>query len=160
MLKDCQKDFLILEGNFDKKYFAHRVLSVEKFTGLCAKKHPFAGKELEVTDLFDQVLFIREQGSGSREIFEQDLAKHGYRVEDFQRTISISSLRLIANYVESNLGITFAYDSLIQRHPGLASFKVRGLSDDHEFNIVWLKDTRVEELIDYFFQADPEEGDT
>lgn len=141
MLKENNLDFVMLEGNFDKTLYDYRLYSDEVFTGICSKKHRFAGKKIEIKDLFEECLLLREEGSGSRGILESLLYHKGYTVKNFSRLITTNSIKLLSDLVAQNLGITFAYEKISKGRDSLACFEVEGITSKHEFNIVGLKGT-------------------
>ena len=55
--------------------------------------------------------------------------------------------------VSENLGISFAYSAVAAGHPELATFRLKGLSEQREFNFVYLKGTHADRLIDEVFPA-------
>lgn len=151
MLKAGKKDFLVLEGNFNKEDFDWKLLYSEFFTGICSKNHRFANNIVDIGEIFKETIYLREKGSGSREIFESELTFKGFNVDKFERLISISSLNLISELIEKNLGITFAYRSIVKTNDNLSTFNVCGLSNFHEYNIVSLKNTKGIEIANKFF---------
>lgn len=152
LLDNNLMDFLVIEGLFDKEKYDFKLLKIENFVGICHKNHPFAGKNLSITDILNESVIIREDGSGSRKILENSLDAQGYSLDEFSRKISISSIHLIKKLLEENLGITFAYEGLIQDGDHLSTFDVSGLTSLHEFNIVFLKNTNGGELAKEFFK--------
>ena len=53
--------------------------------------------------------------------------------------------------VSENLGISFAYSAVADGHPDITTFKLDGLSEQREFNFVYLKQTHADRLIDEIF---------
>lgn len=152
LLDNNLMDFLVIEGLFDKEKYDYKLLKNENFIGICHESHPFANKKLSIVEVLEESIIIREDGSGSRKILENSLSALGYSINEFNRRISISSIHLIKKLLEENLGITFAYEGLIQEGDHLSTFEVSGLTSFHEFNIVFLKNTKGGELAKEFFK--------
>lgn len=150
-LEAAQLDFIVLEGVFPKKHYAYRLLRREAFVGICAKDHRFAGKSVPVHWLQGQNLITREPGSGTRNIFEQELHSQGYDLSLFSRVTEISSFQPLKKLVSSGLGISFVYQSVAKSDPELAQFSLSQMVTEHEFNIVWLKNTAASRYVDAFF---------
>lgn len=150
MLEHGELDFAIIEGNFDKSRYGHRLMRMEPFMGMCAEGYPFAGKELQLNELFDETLLLREKGSGTRDIFEQVLKDYGYSPENFKRTVCISDFNMICYQVAKGIGISFAYKAVAEKSRNIASFTLKNISVVHEFNYVYLKGTPGEASIDEF----------
>ncbi len=143
-------DFSLIEGFFDRKRYASRLYRKEPFVGLCSADHPFAGRTVPPEALWAETLFLREPGSGTRNILEGLLEAHNHTVEDFRRVITISNFGLLEQLVIGTGGITFAYAAIAQNNPRLAQFAVDGWETYREFNYVYLPNVGAEDLIDLF----------
>lgn len=152
-LEDSRLDFLIIEGNFNKAAYDYRLYREEMFAGICAKDHPFAGKEIPLKDIFSESMIVRERGSGSREIVESELKAFGYDFSDFFREISVNSIQIIRELVAEQIGISFAYTTIIDKDPRLAHFQVKELTAPHAVHIVALKNTRGLHHAEHFFNT-------
>lgn len=130
-------DFALIEGSFDKSKYEHHLFRRERFAGVCAKNHKFAGKTVDWNELFGENLILRENGSGTREIFEHILHDAGYRIECFKTASSISNFSLIQRLVSMKLGITFAYHQIVDSDETLTSFEIEGISVASELNYVY-----------------------
>lgn len=151
-LKNNDLDFLLVEGNFDKEYFDYKFISKEFFTGICSSKHPFANKIIEIEDIYNSTLIIRERGSGSREIFENLLNLQGNTIEKFNKIISVNSINLIKELIIRNKGISFGYEKIKYQNKEISTFNVKELSYFHDFNIVSLKGTGGLDKAEYFLK--------
>ncbi len=132
-------DFIIVEGIFDKSKYKIRLLSMEDFIGICSKKNPLAGTTLNLEEVFNQPIVVREKGSGTRDIFEHELKQHGFGLSNFSRVLEIGSFQIINQLIKDNLGISFAYEQVIYKQKGIATFRIKEFNITHEFNIVSLK---------------------
>jgi DNA-binding transcriptional LysR family regulator len=148
-LNDNELDLLIIEGVFNKNNYDYRLYRKEPFLGVCSKEHHFAKRCVSFEDVFDQDLIIREKGSGTRLIFEQELIRNNYSLDSFKKVHCISNFELIKQLINNNLGITFAYNSIIQ-NSGLDTFEIENNKIVREFNYVCLKHTKIDELISTF----------
>lgn len=147
-LNALELDLLVVEGFVDKENYGTKLLSEEKLVGICGKEHPFAGKTVPLEELFDQHILVREEGSGTRAVFEQFLYEHGYSSTRFRRRSTISSFGLIVRAVAENRGISFVYESIPKKNKTLATFQIEGARISHEFNYVFLKHSNVSELLE------------
>lgn len=145
-LDNNELDLLLIEGVFDKNNYDYRLFRKEPFLGICSKDHSFAKRCVSFEDIFDQDLIIREKGSGTRLIFEQELIRNNYSLDSFKKVHCISNFELIKQLINNNLGITFAYNSIIQ-NSGLETFEIENNKILREFNYVCLKHTKIDELI-------------
>lgn len=134
-------DLALVEGCFDKQKYEYRLYRQEPFVGICSSSHPFSNREVAIEELFNESLIIREQGSGTRDIFEEVLHEHGFSLNQFSRMICISNFPVIKDLIRSNLGISFAYRAVWQEDPSLSIFSLQNTPIVREFNYVYLKNS-------------------
>ncbi|NBJ14031.1 MAG: LysR family transcriptional regulator [Dehalobacter sp. 4CP] len=151
LLENSELDFIVVEGLFEKKKYDFRLLRRERFVGICAKDHPFAGKTIPFEALKTQNLFLREPGSGTRNIFERELESHGYDLSLFKRVTVLSSFQPLKKLVSNGLGISFVYQSIADSNENPGCFTLENMTSEHEFTIVWLKHTTASHYVDAFF---------
>lgn len=115
MLEEGTVDFAVVEGNFSRREYASLQLSKESFVvcGDQRKAERYRGKKLH--DLLPETLLLREQGSGSREILEQELQKEGMSVQDFGGNIELANIGAIKYLVKEGTGLTFLYEAAVRR---------------------------------------------
>lgn len=142
-----QLDIALIEGYFDKSAYGHRLMAVESLVGICSKNSPLAGREVDVTEIFGEMLIIREVGSGTRAVFEAGLHQQNYSLASFPHTAQISSMEAIKTLAVGGVGVSFVYQSVADSEANLATFTIRGLNLKHEFNYVYLLDTYGEDLV-------------
>ena len=150
MLDENQLDFAIIEGAFSKTKYDSYLLRMEPFVGICAKGHPLCGKHILVGDLLKETIIVREEGSGTRRIFEERLTASGYGLNDFSRTVSISSFVSIKALVAAQIGISFLYDSVVAKDEGIGTFTVDGLTEPHAFHVVYTRKTNAKKYSEQF----------
>lgn len=143
-------DFALIEGSFDKGRYAHRLYRQERFAGVCGREHLLAGKTVEVAQLWPEHLLLREEGSGTRHILEQQLEAHGYAPAAFARVTELGSFGLMARMLAGNGCITFAYAAVAAGNPARSTFQVAGWEISRAFSYVWLPDSGAEEAIAAF----------
>lgn len=147
-------DLLFLEGNFDKQRYRYELLRDEDFIGICSPDNELLQyKSIGMEDIISQRLIIREQGSGTREIFEQQLEQKSFNLGAFDHAITISQFSVIKELVAQNIGISFVYRSVASRELAegrLCEFSLADGPHSHEFSIVRLPDTILPSEIDLF----------
>ena len=141
MLDENQLDFAVIEGTFSKTKYDSYLLRMEPFVGICAKNSPLCGRDIPIEELLKETIIVREEGSGTRRIFEERLTASGYELNDFLRKVSISSFVSIKALVASGIGISFLYDSVVSKEEFIGTFTVDGLTDPHAFHVVYTRNT-------------------
>ncbi len=137
-LDQFEIDLALIEGFFDKTKYAHRPLRREKFIGICAPDHPFAGRQIPIASIFSEHLILREVGSGTRSLLERILQAHNYTTTAFSRESCVNSFALIKALVRKNVGISFVYESVMRGETALSTFTLQGEPCYGEFNCVYL----------------------
>jgi DNA-binding transcriptional LysR family regulator len=143
-------DFALVEGYFDRNAYGHRLYRKEPFVGFCATEHPFADRQVNLHELWNENILVREDGSGTRSILEKMLEGENRSLKDFKTVNSISNFGLLEHLVSRSKGITFAYRAVGEDNPALAEFKVEGWDIAREFNYVYLSDSGAERDVDFF----------
>ena len=142
-------DFALIEGRFDKSKYGFRLFRKERFVGICAVSHRFAGKKVQLEEIFAETVIVREKGSGTREIMEQVILQYGFALESFHRIMTISDFSAIQRFVADNIGITFAYQSVAEQDQ-LAVFEIENMEIIREFNYVYCNERVAAEKIKRF----------
>ncbi len=141
-------DIAMIEGEFDKCNFGWRRMHTEPFVGICSKSSPLANRAVTFEEAASYRLLLREQGSGTRNIWVQQLQSHGKSPDDFAGCACISSFTVMKEIIAQDLGITFAYHSVMKNDPRLAQFQIEGYSSSHDLHYVYLEHTHAELLLD------------
>ncbi len=147
-LNHFELDLLLLEGYMDKEKYLHTKMSEQEIVGICARNHPYAYREIGLEQILDQNIILREQGSGTRNVFENFLLNQGYSVDSFKNKSIISSNKIIESLVEQNLAISFVYQIIQKQNPNLAYFRIKDKQIWHEFNYVFLNAGKAQLIID------------
>ena len=142
-------DFILVEGIFNKNKYGYRLYKKDEFIGICSKNHKFNGKSIKFEELFKEDIIIREEGSGTRGIFEQFLSENSFSLEFFKKKITINNFNLIKELVSANCGISFVYNSVVNKNDDIGKFYFKN-KIEREFNYLYLKNTAAKELVDFF----------
>ena len=150
MLDENLLDFAVIEGTFSKSKYDSYLLRMEPFVGICAKDSPLCGRVVYVEELLKETIIVREEGSGTRRIFEERLIASGYELNDFSRMVSISSFVSIKALVAAGIGISFLYDSVIAKDEKIGTFTVDALTEPHAFHVVYTRSTNAKKHSEQF----------
>lgn len=150
MLDENRLDFAVIEGTFRKTKYGSYLLRMEPFVGICAKNSPLCGKDVTVEELLKETIIVREEGSGTRRIFEERLNSFGYELSDFFREVSISSFVSIKALVTSGIGISFLYHSVVSGDESIGTFRVDGITQPHAFHVVYTQNTNARKYAELF----------
>lgn len=147
MLDNTLIDIALIEGFFNKSNYGYKLYRAEKFIGICSKHHPFNNKSVTFDDILNETLIHREEGSGTRAIFEEILHENNYTIDNFKNTVCISTFELIKKLVTDNVGISFVYKAVADSNKDLGIFELDGTKIYRDFNYVYLKNTVARESL-------------
>lgn len=150
MLDENQLDFAVIEGTFSKTKYDSYLLRMEPFVGICAKNSPLCGKHIGIENLLGETIIVREEGSGTRRIFEERLMASGYELSDFFREVSISSFVSVKALVADGIGISFLYHSVVSNEENIGTFTVDGITEPHAFHVVYTRNTNAKKYSEQF----------
>jgi len=151
-------DFALIEGLFDKNKFKFKKFKDDELVLAVSKDHAFAKvNQVDIEDVINGNLILREKGSGTRDIFENSLIELGYDLNDLKGYMEIGSISAIKSLVELNLGYSIISRETIMKELKIGTIKevaIAGLHINREFNFVYLyQEDFIEEFMDFCFNC-------
>ncbi len=107
------------------------------------KDWKFSSESISINELKNQDLIIREDGSGTRRILEQELLKNGKNLSYFQSISEFEDNQAIKKMVELGGGIAFVSKLDIKNELELGllnAYRVKDLRLKRKFKMVYAKD--------------------
>ncbi|WP_440895473.1 LysR family transcriptional regulator [Amphibacillus sp. Q70] len=101
-----------IEGIFDKSIFHYYEFYKTKFLPVARKGHPLEGQEVEIADIHKYPLILREEGSGTREIYENYLYQNNDSILSAAKIYQISSFGIIKKMLSHSNAISFMYEEV------------------------------------------------
>lgn len=147
-LADGKIDFAILEGHFDKSKYSYMKFKEKTFIGICSPEHSFSKGKIDFDRILKENIILREDGSGTRNIFEKVLYELNFTLESLKHFIEIGNMRMIKDLVRENLGISFLYKESVKEELEkglLKEININAFDIKREFNFVFLKGSLHEE---------------
>lgn len=102
--------------------------------------HEWADHEVQVADLCQYPLLMREFGSGSRRVVEQALAAAGFKAKDLCIRMELDSNEGLVSAVEAGLGVAFVSRWAVRNQLALETLKlarIRGLKLSRMFSMAY-----------------------
>lgn len=156
MLKEGEIHFALVEGLINKDAYKTRLLKTCAFVLVAAPGHRLTKKaEVRVDDLLSEVLIIREEGSGSREILERGLIERNRTLQSFRDTIVMGNVNIMKRMVEAGMGISLMYRdaALLEiKEKRLIEVPISDLTILREFNFVEPCDGEPDEENDQYYE--------
>lgn len=135
-------DFALVEGSFDRGLYEGSRVSSEPFVAVGA---PGLRPAPSLDGLLAHRLILREEGSGTRQILERQLAARERGTGDFAGTIELASIPAIKACARSGAGISFMYRIAVEAELGrgeLADITPPDFRVVHDFTLVWQRGSR------------------
>lgn len=107
LLNSGNIDLGLVEGDVVRQKMIVKKLISDELLVIVSPNHPWAKKkEVSISDLTREPFIFREAGSGTRQIIEKFLARHGITPNDMRISVVLGSTEAIKDAVESGLGIS------------------------------------------------------
>ena len=134
-------DIAFIEGTVSSKEIILKDIWTDELVFISSINHEWNGKEyLDLEDLKNNKFIIREDGSGTRERFEDFLKDKDI---EFDSYIELSNLEAILNYVKLNMGVSCVPYISILSEESLKSINVKNIKfSDYDQTIVDIKSTK------------------
>ncbi|AFC31977.1 LysR family transcriptional regulator [Paenibacillus mucilaginosus 3016] len=117
----------------------------DELTLIVPKNHPLAGQEtIGVQDLLPYPFVLREQGSGTRRVMEEELARAGCDLSSLKIVMELGSTGAVKSAVEAGLGISVISQSSVKHETALGVLvakQVEGVSFARSFHAIYLSST-------------------
>ncbi|CAG7622775.1 selenium metabolism-associated LysR family transcriptional regulator [Paenibacillus allorhizosphaerae] len=109
------------------------------------RNHPLAEKEhVTVEEMLHYPFVLREQGSGTRSVMEEELERAGYDRNALKIVMELGSTGAVKSAVEAGLGISILSQSSVKHESALGVLQVKnveGISFARSFHAIYLSST-------------------
>ncbi|CQR55318.1 LysR family transcriptional regulator [Paenibacillus sonchi] len=109
------------------------------------REHPLAGKdEVTLAEALEHPFVLREQGSGTRRVMEEQLLAKGLDPGAMRVVMELGSTGAVKSAVEAGLGITIISTSSVKHEVALGLLKIVNIADasfKRQFYAIHLKST-------------------
>ena len=154
-LNKGEMEFALIEGLFNKSEYNTKLIKEEEFILVVNPEHRLASKKkVELKNIVNERIIIRELGSGSREILERGLYDKNYSLDDFNDFIEIGNVALMKRLVIDNIGISFMYEDAAKKEIEEGVLKrvdIRDFKLLREFNFVTINKPSIIKQTDRFY---------
>ncbi len=132
-----QVDIGLIEGKVNNADIITKAFRVDELVEICAKKHPFAGRDdVNVDELKSQSLILRESGSAVRDVIDRNMSLHGLEMEPAWESTSTEG---IIRAVKAGLGVSALPELIVKdwiKKGAVSRFKVKGIELKRKFSLI------------------------
>jgi len=136
-------DFGIIEAPCDVPGFEAQAVMDDELLLIAPANHPFASREqVSLEEAIREPLVLREKGSGTRQIMEEELQRHGVTEERLRVVSEFGSTGAVKSAVEAGLGLSLLSVWTIKHELALGLLKpvrITGVSFRRQFYSVRLR---------------------
>lgn len=104
-----------IEGIFDKSIFHFNEFCSTRFVPVARKGHPLEGLEVKVSEIHKYPLILREEGSGTREIYQNYLYQNNDSILSVSKVYEISSFGIIKKVLSNSDAVSFMYEEVARQ---------------------------------------------
>lgn len=104
-----------IEGIFDKSLFDFHEFCITAFMPVARKGHPLEGKKNSLSKIHEYPLILREEGSGTRKIYENFLYQNNDSLSSVSKIYEISSFGVLKKILSTSNAISFMYKEVAKQ---------------------------------------------
>lgn len=150
-------DLGIVEGDVTRQKLRVEKLLQDELVVIVSPQHPWAKKkEISIFEVTKEPFIIREEGSGTRQIIEKYLGKHGLGINDLKVVMMLGSTEGIKEAVESGIGISIISRWAARKENRYGALKLLSIKEERlyrDFSLISPKNAimshAVSEFLDY-----------
>jgi len=143
LLKGGNIDIGLVEGEVPKQKLTKEKLLDDELVLIVPPQHPLAKKtEVSIFEITTEPFIVREEGSGTRQMIEKYLEKHGISLNSMNITMILGSTEAIKNAVEHGMGISIISRWAALKEERFGTFKTLSFREEkfiREFTLIYQK---------------------
>ncbi|MGF7048499.1 DNA-binding transcriptional LysR family regulator [Paenibacillus sp. DS2015] len=140
-----QLNFGLIEAPIEHPDMVIDVVMQDELKLIVPALHPLAEyEEVELEMVLEYPFILRERGSGTRQVMEDQLNSKGYPAENLHTVMELGSTGAVKSAVEAGLGITMLSPSSVKHETALGLVKIVNIRDvefKRQFYAIHLKST-------------------
>jgi DNA-binding transcriptional LysR family regulator len=154
MLNSGNIDLGLVEGDVVRQKMIVKKLISDELLVIVSPNHPWAKKkEVSISDITKEPFIFREAGSGTRQMIEKFLARHGISPQDLKVSIVLGSTEAIKEAVENGLGVSIISRWAARKESKYGTLRLLSLKEEkmvRDFSLIINKNTVSSNALDEF----------
>jgi DNA-binding transcriptional LysR family regulator len=145
----------LVEGQFDNHSFIVEKVFEDELLLIASTKHPWAKKDkINFSELRNEELIIREEGSGTRKVMEEALVKFGIELSNLKIKMELDSTEAVKSAVGENLGVSFvSKTTLIKNQENIKVVPIANMRFKFDFNLIYSREKGLTSLTLEFIEC-------
>lgn len=147
-------DIGLVEGDVARQKLVVEKLIADELVVIVPPLHPLAKKkEVSIYDVTKEPFILREEGSGTRQIIEKYLNKHGISTHDMKTSMMLGSTEAIKEGVECGIGVSIVSRWAARKENKYGSLKLLSLKEERflrDFSLIFHKNAIASHAVDEF----------
>lgn len=147
-------DIGLVEGDVTRQKLVVGKLLEDELVVIIPEVHPWSKKrEVSIYDIAKEPFILREEGSGTRQIIEKYLNKHGISAHDIKASMMLGSTEAIKAAVESGIGISIVSRWAARKEKKYGTLKVLSAKEEkmfRDFSLISNKNAIASHAVDEF----------
>lgn len=159
MLEHNVIDLGVVEGPVSRKNLLVETCCEDQLVVIMAPKHPLAqARKLPASSILEYPFICREEGSGTRAVFQQYLKQQGITANEMIVSLELASPEAIKGVVESGMGLAVVSLASLKKELKLRSLVAVPLDPPlkRSFSLVWQKNKfrmhALDEMVNFAMQ--------
>lgn len=149
-LFDYRADLAVLGRPVEDERLLCRTLSRGPLVAFVARSHPWAQRQdIVLADLDDLPMVLREQGSMTRQLLEEEMQQAGLRLRP---AIEVEGREAVRELVLAGMGVGVVSAAELGEHPQVHALPIRDCRRQMTETLVCLREQRTRRIIDTFLQ--------
>lgn len=154
LLNSGNIDIGIVEGDVVRQKMVVKKLISDELLLIVSPNHPWAKKkEVSISDLTKEPFIFREAGSGTRQMMEKFLSRHGITPQDMKVSIVLGSTEAIKDAVENGLGVSIISRWAARKENKYGTLRLLSLKEEkmvRDFSLIINKNSVSSNALDEF----------
>jgi len=147
-------DVALVEGEVNKQKLVVEKLIPDEMVLIMSPHHPWAKKaNVSILEISKEPFILREEGSGTRQMIEKYLAKHGISPQNIKIAFIMGSTESIKGAVEEGLGVSIVSRWAAKKESRYGSLKTTTFKEDkfvRDFSLLYRKARDSSHTLDKF----------
>ncbi|WP_299707823.1 LysR family transcriptional regulator [uncultured Pontibacter sp.] len=143
-LLDHEIDLGIVEGVNKVSNVTYMPFLTDEVIAVCSSRNPLKKQQLEIADLYDIPLALRERGSGTLAVLEQALEQKKVKLGELPIKIRLGGTEALKNFVRVDTCLSFLPRQAVLKElqsGELVQVPIQGLTIKRSFNFIQRKGT-------------------